>query len=139
MSREIKFRAWDKNHNCMVSHRSFASFFNPNDGGNATTVLGYNPDWVVLMQYTGLKDKNGVEIYEGDVVRFTMKLVPRSKKVTAYVTWNVKSAHYQLNFTETSFTGFADKVPFDVEVIGNIYESPELMTTTIAAEGKETK
>ena len=68
--REIKFRAWDTDKNKMVKVDTI-DFYNGNvndvDFYNQEIHFGYS---TVLMQYTGLKDKNGTEIYEGDVVEF---------------------------------------------------------------------
>jgi uncharacterized phage protein (TIGR01671 family) len=70
---------------------------------------------MVLMQYTGLKDKNGVEIYEGDIVRFLD--IDGVDSVT------------EVEFREGGFYPFApDFIHWcNVEVIGNIYENPELL------------
>ena len=67
MSRELKFRAWHKNDNYMCMNV-------------ATDLL--NRDYLVFMQYTGLKDKNGKKIYEGDIVIFSVK---GSKKINKTV------------------------------------------------------
>jgi uncharacterized phage protein (TIGR01671 family) len=73
-----------------------------------------------LMQYTGLKDKNGKEIYEGDIVRFDNSSagIPDADYRQAVVQYRAPEfmPHHLSNVTG-----------YDVEVIGNIYENPELL------------
>ena len=76
------------------------------------------------LQYTGLKDKNGIEIYEGDIVRTT------SNELTGK--WKHKI--FKIEFKEINCVAGAKYMGFDfqfnvdeVEVIGNIYENPELL------------
>jgi len=64
-------------------------------------------------EYTGLKDKNGKEIYEGDVVQYLFA----SKKVVREVYWN------DINFCWTPL----NQNPLDMEIIGNIYENKNLL------------
>src|ERR1019366_6264212 len=68
--REIKFRAWDSTRSYMVPFHQFGGSVNPTDGGSNTTQLRHLES-LILLQYTGLKDKNGVEIYDGDIVHIT--------------------------------------------------------------------
>ena len=111
--REIKFRAWDGERMKEVLTWGF------NEGFISTPkTLGDENDFDI-MQYTGLKDKNGVEIYEGDVVSVgdinyeIVYLAP-----TFYLR---KKANYNINL-ETFSTPMVFK-----EVIGNIHENPELI------------
>jgi len=111
--REIKFRAWDKKRN------KFVSDFNLSPKGNILcehSNLGYKGVFEVdleLMQYTGLKDKNGKEIYEGDIVKMLADSLNGEENIE--VKWR-KEGFWEY------FNGFDN-----CEVIGNIYENTELL------------
>ena len=124
--REIKFRAWDKETKEMQT---------PFD-------LSSNPKYwckklkdFPLMQYTGLKDKNGKEIYEGDIIGDTEDwsiVIWCDKCIGWQLAWydidiDKKTCHMcdgDFDITETFENNIADN---DEEVIGNIYENPELL------------
>lgn len=124
--REIKFRAWDKKRKIMIgSAYPDANWDYNKDEWYADIAymeltgienISSNGNYVV-MQYTGLHDKNGKEIYEGDIVAF-----PTFRYV---VSWNDKYAGWEpwVVFVE----GQDNIVECDpLEVIGNIYENPKL-------------
>ena len=72
------------------------------------------------MQFTGLTDKNGIEIYEGDIL--ASKLHLNESDITIYpVQWGDENARFQIN-------GFEISLFDEVEVIGNIFENPELIS-----------
>jgi len=79
-----------------------------------------------LMQYTGLKDKNGVEIFEGDIVRIVW---PTSMTDLYIVKWIHRGkAHLGgWEFSHPSGTSYAGSANHNVEVIGNIYENKNLL------------
>lgn len=117
--REIKFRAWDE------SEKRFW-FFSLQEILKRRTVYRGSWDEKVLegpkQQYTGLKDKNGVEIYEGDIL--TSNVQP-FKMVNP-----IKDGHGVVRFENGMFKlGAISLVTFinKMEVIGNIYENPELL------------
>lgn len=142
--REIKFRAWGNRDNCWCGafsvHKS--GLFTEMSGAKMENgvCIAY-ADWIdlskqdeiVLMQYTGLKDKNGKEIYLGDILQ-TSNLTDHSIDI-----WD-KNVHGlticqelddRLGFT---FSNWHPKYDEDsvydfryIEVIGNIYENPELL------------
>ena len=78
---------------------------------------------VELMQYTGLKDKNGTEIYEGDILKVKMY----SGEYENYkVEWDKKYAEFEAyNKDKSNF--IIARVWSEYEIIGNIFENPELM------------
>ena len=77
---------------------------------------------VELMQFTGLLDKNGKEIYEGDILKFYFG----SKWERDQVQYDDKYAHYSLKESNITLNFFIENED-TLEVIGNIYENPELI------------
>ena len=124
--RDIKFRAWNKEEKRMIENASNLLLFQD-------WFCEASPEYLEarkvyeLMQYTGLKDKNGKEVYEGDIVET-----------------NIQDGIYEVSYGEEIFdgayrytgiilkgcsefcTGQKEFSEF-VEVIGNIYENPELL------------
>ncbi|MBD5381977.1 MAG: hypothetical protein HDR73_09010 [Clavibacter sp.] len=88
---------------------------------------GVVPD--TIGQYTGVDDINGKHIFEGDIVHFTFKNLHNQDR-NAYVfykdgEWMCQSSDRECNPT-CLFPGYKAGI-FDIEVIGNIYDSPELL------------
>lgn len=145
--RELKFRAWDKGHNKM-SYK--VNLYSMNSRGKidkaqinmkqVMNTIGFDCE---VMQYTGLKDKNGKEIYEGDILQrvgtrdiFQGSADDVSGAISRKVTTEVVdlkvrsdefgnttvgySLHTQASYSERSS-------PATYEIIGNIYENSELI------------
>jgi uncharacterized phage protein (TIGR01671 family) len=124
MTRLIKFRAWDNKSKQMVLRVERITF----DGGvkiewigTASGFLAESRDFE-LMQYTGLKDSKEKEIYEGDIVIFWDDMA----RNTFDVAWEQETCSYVL-------LKHGGRLIMDqshrYEVIGNIYENPELLDT----------
>lgn len=117
--REIKFRCWCLDNNEWEKDLVLLS---PNGGKyhatNSRGLMNIRPDRHIIMQYTGLKDKNGKEIYEGDIVE--------CDDVISVIEF--KDGKFQMITSE--FQGQSPVYQERLnrfEVIGNIHENPELM------------
>ena len=119
MSREIKFRAWDKHHNSM-EYINDLYWFEENG------IHDFNDDNYIFMQNTGLKDKNGKEIYDSDIVKVTWG----SGKIVFYEVKYCGSLGYHYlrdtkNKEDDDIICIYDYSQMDV--IGNAFNNPELL------------
>ena len=134
---EIKFRAWDMNNMFFIEYINFPiKYIRGSTESGEQCILSKN---AILMQYTGLKDKNNKEIYEGDIIRgvwyfhhilYENAVVERDTFVIGEYgikadTWIVNKKNLQ-------------RIPLhslsDIEVVGNIYENPALLNRKVKQE-----
>lgn len=121
MPREIKFRAWDTEKKEMFT----PDFIDGGDGHILEYIEYASPSLrhsAILMQYTGLKDRNGKEIYEGDLVK--------NNGYIWEVTWK-DGAVYIENKTGKGVWWIGGESKY-CEVIGSVYENPELFPNKIS-------
>lgn len=133
--RTIKFRAWDKKRNNMILHIREIDFalgkikseydLDIVDGQNSGNhYRGF--EHIELMQFTGLHDKNGVEIYEGDWCRAEF----RGKDEITVIQGQIIIDEFMWCIDCTGCVGdniFSINRPHNFEVIGNIYQNPNLI------------
>lgn len=116
MSREIKFREWNKKGKCWITSGGVICRYE-----NGTLDIVYS-DNLIYEQYTDLKDKNGKEIYEGDILETCCG------KTEVYfddelLMYKIKARHGGT----MPLVSKKSKRHFDYEIIGNIHENPELL------------
>lgn len=107
--RDLKFRVWGEKSKYMTDDSVVAKW----------RLEELRDGKYILMQYTGIKDKNGKEIYEGDIVRWNVVVVfeHETKAEVVFSKGSFMADQYLLN----------NLLNHDVEIVGNIYENPELL------------
>jgi uncharacterized phage protein (TIGR01671 family) len=120
MNRTIKFRTWSEKQKQMVLMPDLEVYAHPDGSIEYHCRSGAKKP---LMQFTGFKDKNSKEIYEGDILK-TIGIYGNGK-----VVWDRVAYFIELTSREReSYHQFIDATGNAHEVIGNIYENPELLS-----------
>ena len=134
--RPFKFRAWDVEEKCWIPQEQLAidAF-----GEGILTYEGSQDRWCnetipyILMQFTGRLDKNGTEIYEGDVVEYGWLIEHGSHETdnsgTGVVQFDEQALEYNIKpLDDREYPSLG--IVSDCKVIGNIHENPELVEAT---------
>lgn len=124
--REIKFKAWDKDRKRWTNYSiadNLPRFYDKHTGCWKTDKEG---ERFILCQYTGLKDKNGKEIYEGDVV----KAISFARWI-GIIKYSDENQAFIFDDLDKKYRGdsivFMSQFDESFKILGNIYENPELL------------
>lgn len=126
--RDIKFRVWDNERNAMLNSKSVDIDFFEGKIEITSDTIRYDEVYTdeikefELMQYIGVKDKNGREIYEGDIITITLDT---GNVITGSVGMN--NGQWSIKYYDRYYSLVSIWYEMQPEVIGNIYENPELI------------
>ncbi len=115
MNREIKFRAWNEVSEKMLNWNEFL-----NTNMKNIFLLPRKSTGLILMQYTGLHDKNGKEIYENDIVYIA------GEDENAIIEWDEETARFIIHY-DGWIADFDNYYGYELEVIGNVYDNKNLL------------
>ena len=124
--REIKFRAWHKEKKEMGEVRILDLVCEIVQVKIENVYGMWNFEYIELLEFTGLQDKNNKDIYEGDILKY--KYMFQDKMSTLEVVWNdERNGFYLYSEREEQFFVLETELKKQFEVIGNIYENLELL------------
>ena len=128
---ETKFRAYDKTNKRMMyfdefwpcsEYQSLAWHINEESKkGEGSYCLNWDTQNLEIMQFTGLKDKNGKEVYEGDIIKNIPSAFAK-EEVIGEIVWFPGHCRFVMNKTNH----YLDMIN-TYEIIGNIYQNPEIL------------
>ncbi len=121
--REIKFRAWDTWRKRMGYRELEGSVWKYNNGDDYFTMSSNSKHMYKIMQYTGLKDKNNKEIYEGDILYGRDE--EADEEIFEEVIWDDDKAKFMASWKDYKIDLFL--INKKDKIIGNAYENPELL------------
>lgn len=120
-----KFRAWSKEQKFMMPVENIHFKYKLINENGVWRMF----DEIELMQSTGLTDKNGIEIFEGDIVRYTSSIMAKNewhKKITRYGSALVMASFDDKTRDSAELLNLLS-IHKGIEVLGNIYQNPELL------------